>query len=325
MLEGQYKMNSGLVSVIMPIYNSGNSIATSVKSVLAQTYNNFELILVDDGSTDNSLLICSELEKTDSRIRLFTKENGGVSSARNLGIKKSMGEFITFLDSDDALEPMFLETLMKRHTSNGILIACAALVNSESGSKEVLWQIKNKGVYEINEVDQLLADKFLFNVVWNKLYESDILLKNKIEFPEDLSLGEDLIFNLSYLLYMNRVIILDEPLYLYTYCGGLSSGYRHDMFDIIDRLYIKKFDLMARVSAENMDRVKLDYVQYFITVLRRYSRHNKSVLKYKYALDSKQLQSVSRELYKKKLISNGLYFCVKHKWVIGCCIYSITF
>lgn len=319
-------MSNDLISIIMPIYNSGGTVKKGVNSVLAQTYTNFELILIDDGSTDDTFTICNKLKDGDDRIKVYRKANGGVSSARNLGVNKSRGEYIVFLDSDDALDSLYLETLLKNHFSNSTLVACGAIVNNGFSSEKAFWQIPNQKVnYHIDEIDELMLDKFLFNVVWNKLYERQIIIENGIIFPEGLSLGEDLLFNLSYLSYIKNIVILNEPLYLYSYCGGLSAGYRQDMFDIIDCLYQKKFELIKQVSPSKLDYVKIDYLHYYIIVLRRYSIHDGSIFKYKYSLDSRQAQQISEELYNKELISKNLYHIIKKKCVVGCILYSMLF
>ena len=109
---------SSLVSVIVPVYNSTAYLKRCVDAILAQTYKDLEVVLVDDGSTDDSLDICREYAKNDSRVKVFHKENGGSSSARNVGIKEATGEYICFCDSDDYYEPDIVENLMKVFNEN---------------------------------------------------------------------------------------------------------------------------------------------------------------------------------------------------------------
>ena len=101
--------NNGLVSVIIPVYNAEKFLARTINFVLAQTYKNFELLLVDDGSKDKSAEICQQYVEKDERVKYFYKTNGGVSSARNFGIEKATGEYIAFMDNDDEIKPDYLE------------------------------------------------------------------------------------------------------------------------------------------------------------------------------------------------------------------------
>ena len=116
-------MNNELISIIVPIYNTEKYLRQCLDSIINQTYTNFEVLLVNDGSTDSSGMICQEYVENDSRFRYFEKENGGVSSARNLGLECSGGAYITFIDSDDWVESNHLEALLKGIKENNTDIA----------------------------------------------------------------------------------------------------------------------------------------------------------------------------------------------------------
>ncbi|MCR5849053.1 MAG: glycosyltransferase family 2 protein [Lachnospiraceae bacterium] len=129
---------SALVSVIIPVYNSTAYLKRCVDAVLSQTYKELEVLLIDDGSTDDSLAICREYEKNDPRVKAFHKENGGSSSARNVGIKEAGGEYICFCDSDDYYEPDIIENLMKVFTEkeDAVVAQCMAVCRYEDGTLE---------------------------------------------------------------------------------------------------------------------------------------------------------------------------------------------
>lgn len=142
------------VSVIVPVYNSKAYLERCVDAILTQTYSDLEVVLVDDGSSDNSLEICREYEKKDSRIKVFHKENGGSSSARNVGIKEATGEYICFCDSDDYYEKDIIENLMKvfNENSDAVIAQCMAVCRDEDGTL-VSGPLKDSGkiVKETNE------------------------------------------------------------------------------------------------------------------------------------------------------------------------------
>ena len=107
-----------MISIIVPVYNRENKVGSCIASILNQTYTDLELILVDDGSTDNSVAVCEEYAKQDKRIRIIQKENGGVSSARNCGIKEARGEYLQFVDSDDTIDKEMTQKLYEAVQKN---------------------------------------------------------------------------------------------------------------------------------------------------------------------------------------------------------------
>ena len=129
-------MNSPLISVIVPVYNSERSLEYSIKSLIEQTFDNIQIILVNDGSTDNSLELCRQLAEKDSRILVIDKKNGGVSSARNAGLDKSDGEYITFLDADDYACPTMLEHMYNEILKNNADIVHMNFITQPSAKRD---------------------------------------------------------------------------------------------------------------------------------------------------------------------------------------------
>lgn len=175
-------------SIIVPVYNTEQFLDKCVSSILAQTYKDFELILVDDGSPDNCPQMCDKYAQSDSRIKVLHKKNGGVSSARNLGISVARGTYIWFVDSDDYIEPFSLQRLFEVQNS----------YNAE------LYVFNNRSVCELSteNVNDFFR-KYYFTYVlgfepWNKLYKRDIIKANNLQFDTQEKIGEDLLFNISY-------------------------------------------------------------------------------------------------------------------------------
>lgn len=187
-----------LISVIIPVYNVEKYITKTIESVLIQTYTNFELILVDDGSQDNSGQICDIYSAKDQRVRVIHKKNGGVSSARNVGIDLSSGKYIAFIDGDDFVSEHYLETLHNMLVTNNVDMAVQVYYNMYPTGKE-------KSVKEhINEV--MSAWQFIeFEILegrdtspYVKLYKTEIIKKYNIRFDENVTNLEDMLFLFHY-------------------------------------------------------------------------------------------------------------------------------
>ena len=228
-----------LISVIVPIYNRENRLDKCITSIINQTYRNLEIILINDGSTDNSLEKCYEYQRLDSRIKVVDKTNGGVSSARNEGIKNSCGDFIQFVDSDDYIELNMCETLLRySQKENSDIIICGN--KKEYSGKIYLNKCLNKTVKDISEIKEdfsMLYERYIFNSPCNKLYKRDIVITY---FNEKISLGEDLVFNLSNLKNTHKVTFIEDCLYNYVKsCKDrlTNEGFREDKFNIALMLY----------------------------------------------------------------------------------------
>lgn len=191
------------ISIIVPVYNAQCYLEVCVNSILNQTYKNFELILVNDGSTDNSFNICNKFEAQDSRIIVVNKENGGVSTARNEGIKVAKGDYITFIDADDWVEQDYIEKLRSAITADEDLIQSGILFfDNNTGAeigRETLPLIKSMSIYAAEENCFLVATMPLITSPVSKLYKRELILKHNIRFEEGLAYGEDRDFNLKYL------------------------------------------------------------------------------------------------------------------------------
>ena len=227
-----------MVSIIVPVYNVEEYLRECVDSILNQTYSDVEVILVDDGSTDQSGNICDEYAKMDSRIKMIHKKNGGVSAARNTGIGEASGEYLMFVDSDDAIHPELVEAYMTH------LSGCISLCDFESDQEKWRQFQPEKDGIQIEQVERSAFMKLFYmdymNVPFNKLFRADMIKENNILFPEGKSLGEDLIFNLDYIRAMKTDYqILHGPFYYYreNRSGSLSNSARKDLFAVQKELF----------------------------------------------------------------------------------------
>ena len=189
------------VSVIIPIYNSQNTINKCVKSVLNQSFKDIELLLINDGSTDDSLSVIRKIK--DKRIRIIDKKNEGVSKTRNLGIKVASGDYIMFVDNDDYLDEKCIEEFVNNIKDNDILIG---------GYKRVT---DNKTLFKCKLKDKKWS-KYIVMAPWAKLYNREFLLKNKIEFF-DYKIGEDVYFNLQAINKTNKINTIPSISYNWYY------------------------------------------------------------------------------------------------------------
>ena len=176
-----------LISIIIPVYNVEQYLKQCLDSVINQTYKNLEIILVDDGSTDNSGKICDEYALKDNRIKVIHKQNGGVSSARNTGLNVATGEYIGFVDGDDYIELDMYEYLYSLNKTNNTSLAICNFYIEEDKKITNVKPITNKYILDANEMLKC-SFKQLFS--WNKLIEKNLF--NQLYFPENISYGEDM-------------------------------------------------------------------------------------------------------------------------------------
>ena len=219
-------MKQPLVSIILPVYNAQSHLARCLSSICAQTYQNLEIIVLNDGSKDQSLPVCEEFRKKDPRIILVDKANSGVSDTRNLGLKLATGEYIQFVDSDDYIDPDYTGHLVaaaEEHHAD-LVIAPYKMVIPAGASKpeQVLEKLEDElgvmtvarppevreygflpaGVYDKDHFALRLMDKpasYFYSVLWNKLYRRILLTGNDICFTSEVRWAEDLVFNMQYI------------------------------------------------------------------------------------------------------------------------------
>lgn len=208
------------ISIIVPVFNAEQYLNRCVDSILEQTYISWELLLIDDGSTDSSRLISEIYSKKDPRIRVLHKTNGGVSSARNYGLDHAIGDYIVFVDADDYVEPTYLSSMCKDSSSELVVTSFCYETENEIIPKKQLYDLVS---LECGNINGILMDA-MYMVPWAKLFRRDIIVNNNIRFDERIHSGEDSLFVHTYLLYVKTILASSEITYHYSISGnGLSS------------------------------------------------------------------------------------------------------
>lgn len=219
-----------MISIVVPVYNAQNLLAKAIDSVLQQSNANWELILVNDGSTDDSLNICTKYALQDKRIQVINQTNSGPSAARNKGISCAQGTYITFIDADDFVSPLYLEKLLAPFIeSSEIDLSCAGYFELSQFHKNGLALNDFQSHLEKKSINK---EDFLRNifegvtgVLWGKLFLNSIIKKNKILLNEQVKLSEDLLFVSKYVTFCNSIALVKDSLYFYNRLdeSGLSG------------------------------------------------------------------------------------------------------
>ncbi|MCQ2584370.1 MAG: glycosyltransferase [Treponema sp.] len=220
------------ISCIVPVYKSEKFIERCINSLLNQTYSNFELLLIDDGSPDNSGKICDDFALKDSRIKVVHKKNGGVSSARNIGVQNATGNYVCFVDSDDSVCNTYLEKLIKPSISDDVDIVISGINWENTDGKFVSLNcgVTEKKIMERKEFLQFYKilredvgqNEIVLNAPVNKLYKKEFL--NNLLFNTDMSLCEDLVFNLNYIEKCQKFCFIPDCLYNYFRNGSSATN-----------------------------------------------------------------------------------------------------
>lgn len=212
-------MKQVLVSVIVPVYQSEDTLSACIESVLAQGYSHFELCLIDDGSTDRSASILADYQRRDERIRVFSKPNGGASSARNAALRQIRGEYLAFLDSDDQWDPRMLSRMVDvAEQANADVVQCHfRYVYGEGLSRVPKPPFRNGSVFDRKDFPRTVYRKLIFgaqiNHVCNMLYRTD--LTRGFRMNEDVRTAEDLMYNIQVLTKASRFAYITDALYVY--------------------------------------------------------------------------------------------------------------
>jgi len=207
-----------LVSIIVPVYNSEKTLVRCINSILKQQYKNTEIILVNDGSTDNSLSICREYEKMDSRVKVIDKPNTGVSDTRNIGMAFASGKYFQFVDSDDWIAENATKVLVDRILETNCDMVISGFYRVINGKKSEKAHIPvNKVMSKKEFVSHMMQApaNFYYGVMWNKLYRADIIRAHRISCCTDLDWCEDFLFNLDYMRYAESFASMNVPIYYY--------------------------------------------------------------------------------------------------------------
>ncbi len=252
-----------MISIIIPVYNTAKYLDQCLESVLEQSYTDWECIVVDDGSTDNSGAICDNWGERDNRFVIIHQKNQGVSAARNHGLERSKGEYICFIDSDDWVEPMYLSHLYYGMKNNEEVDMVVSGFISE-GDKSEFIKPQKKQIIKLRPEgtkDLMVNINLLYGPCFI-LYCSSIIYDNHLQFPIDVDFGEDTIFNYNYLRHVQGITFITEADYHYRMLQTNSLSYRfgesrtfarYDLWKMREAFYKEK-ELWNQFSQANMYR-----------------------------------------------------------------------
>lgn len=275
-------INKGLVSIIIPVYNVEKYIDRCVESLLNQTYKNIEIILVDDGSIDKSSKMCDEYKKRDNRVVVFHKKNGGVSSARNIGIDVATGYFITFIDGDDYVSNEYIETLLRYQEKNDYDIVVGNAIDfDEFNNQNQFKRLNSPCVLNTNEgIIEFFKCKLFTPVCWGNLYKTENVKKSC--FDESMRIAEDGKFLYSQLNLSNNIIVIPELMYFY-YIRSTSvvhSGFSEKFYDELN--FCKE---LIELNSEFYKLKKLAYKKYIDFLFRLINLDNIPATDYTFVIN----------------------------------------
>ncbi|MDT2757488.1 glycosyltransferase family 2 protein [Enterococcus asini] len=261
------------ISIIIPIYNAESHLEECLISITNQTFNSFEVLLIDDGSIDNSKEVATEFERNDLRFHYFYQKNKGVSSARNKGLDFSKGEYIVFIDSDDTINSTFLENLFNGMEKQYDFVASGHIFINK---KKNLYEKRVPAVLgEISRsicIQAIISDNSIYTFPWNKIYHENIIKKYNIRFDESISYGEDFLFLITYIMKCHSYLFIESTDYNYMqHDDSVTNNY--SVSGITKRLtYLvamgKGQAILPRECLEEKKMIKVKYNNFGLTIYR---------------------------------------------------------
>lgn len=271
------------VSIIVPVYNTEKYLEKCIDSLVQQSYENLEIILVNDGSTDKSLLICKAFERKDDRIKVLNKQNSGVELARKSGYQKATGEFIMYVDSDDYLPlnavKILLDSVLEEN-ADIIIGNITRIIGNRGFIKKVYKCIPECIISQKEMMDQYYISFFGVNILpvnmCGNLYRKSFLESVKIK-STGLTHGEDLCYNIQIFPYASKTVVLEKNVYFYRW-GGMTSNMNKTLFDDARKAY--------RLKSEMLNKFEVKRGEYFIAVeLKNFFNYIFGVFYYLYQND----------------------------------------
>lgn len=316
-----YKLNLNLqfadplVTVIVPIYNVEHYLRKCLESIINQTYKNLQILLINDGSTDACGLICEEYATKDIRVKVFHKKNGGQSSARNVGIQHADGKYISFVDSDDWIDIVFFEKLVKHAETNQLDICVCGRKEFQDG--KLLQAIPvNDATDVFGDLPQYFSNYFFYPftpVVWNKLYLRKLIIDNNVTFESVKYIEtEDTLFNYTILLFANKVGSIDNVFYNHLIRKGSTAlTYSVGALLRIDNLLDECLKSTKKINKNNSsNRAAIAYIlNYFFNlhiskIKNNFAFNQKQAIENELILlkDGKMIRKFSLEILKNKKV-----------------------
>ena len=307
-------MTQPKISIIVPVYNSEKYLCACIDSILSQSFRDFELILVDDGSRDSSPRICDDYAQKDGRVKVIHKANGGVSAARNDGLDIAKGEYVTFIDSDDWVEREYLETLSNYRDYDIVFFSHRMIYEDgytsefkfeeKEGDKQNIWGI-------VASLRKNAAGSNFYGYTWNKMFCRDIIEKYKIRFTEGLRISEDEVYTLDYCTHAKSIKVLPLCLYNYRVLGtGLTAT--KNSADEYKKLADSYLSILNRENNNCIDKV---YIPVIAETIYTAAMNHDSPL---YAFSRiKQMKNVSKNGHIDKVSSIKIKFIASMPILLG--------
>lgn len=294
------------ISVIVPVYNVKTYLDKCVDSIVTQTYNNLEIILIDDGSTDNSSQICDAWAERDSRIKVIHQKNSGVAAARNKGLQIATGDYIGFVDSDDWIVDTMYRNMMEGIWQTGADAAFTGYKRVLESGKQIGHQYKMSGLCSRDEAILSVIEGGYFVTIWNKLFSRDICIKNeKIIRFEPFLCGEDEHWLIRVLLNTNKVYLINQTAYFWQ-IRSKSITYDRYLFDRrLDVFRVKQANckLLQNVNVVVYQAAVVDqYINMYTTLVDAYIHKNREAceLMKEHLKDYKKVYLTSNESFLSK-------------------------
>lgn len=261
-------MNNYCISLIVPVYNAVKYLSRCVDSLLNQQFTDFELILINDGSTDASLAVCESFRRRDSRVSVINQDNAGVSSARNHGIEVAKGDYICFVDADDYVSPLYLEQLVRPVLQDEkIDLVLQGRIKCEKNAQAIV-SPTHEGVYFLSKDSDFFEEVNLlrFCAVYSKLFKRRIIEDHDISFPKSMNHGEDFDFFARYLQYCDGIYVSTIANYYYLINdGSLSDQYLNfqDEYSCLSHLSCSLGDLCHQFRYAALEKQIKEFCAYF--------------------------------------------------------------
>ena len=289
------------ISIIIPIYNSEKYLKQCLESLKFQDYKNFEVIMINDGSTDSSQNICKLFSKNDDRFKLYNQKNSGVSKSRNSGLRKATGDIIMFVDSDDYLEQNAFSIIVKQLDRNDILCFAYNIIYKDKVQKIVL---KNTTIRE-EIYKNIYYNNSIGGYLWNKVFRLDIIRKNKLQFNENIHFCEDLLFVCQYLKFCKNLYYFNKPLYNYRM---RKSSVSFDFYNKKNISILNSFEFLAKLNKNDLNL----YNEFCYKYLINYYKFKKIIKRSKFNMNSSILKLENKVVRQRSIKDKIRFYILKY-------------
>lgn len=321
------------VSIIVPVYNCENYISTCLESILNQTYSNNEIIIINDGSIDNSEQIIKKYIEKDNRIIYLYQDNSGPSEARNKGIQTSTGEYLVFIDSDDTVHKKYIELLLNEIIgSEADIVCCGYKDESKYGVKNHTDFVFSDSISKHSFMEMVCNGTG--GVLWSKIFKKEIIVKNNLKMDKNIFMSEDLVFVLQYVSHCKAFSTIKKYLYNYnrlnleSISSNISINYINNNIMVCE--YIKKIFHSVKLDEQKRNQIIVKRIQDFVlSIVEQQCINAKNIGMKKASLNLKELLSIPYIVkYKSEFRSKSMYYkpyiyFIKNKNIKSCIIYGL--